>query len=220
MQRSALILWGGWPGHFPQQGAEVVAALLAKDGFVTTVTPDYTALTEAARFDLIVQVITNDQIDPALVQSLTDAVRAATGWAGYHGGLAASFHAAVKFHYLPGVHWVAHPGDRTARYRVNVTQPDDPIMQGIGDFDYQSEQYYVLHDPPVELLATTTFTGDHDPVTTGAVMPVVFKRRFGKGRIFYTALGPTPEELSHPQAREILRRGLSWAARGPEEIRP
>ena len=108
MQRSALILWGGWPGHFPQQGAGVVAALLAKDGFVTTVTPDYTALTEAARFDLIVQVITNDQIDPALVQSLTDAVRAATGLAGYHGGLAASFHA-FKFHYLTGVHWVAIP---------------------------------------------------------------------------------------------------------------
>jgi len=54
-------------------------------------------------------------------------------------------------------------------------------------------------------------------VTTGVVMPVVFKRRPGEGRIFYTALGHTPDELSHPQVREILRRGLSWATRGPEE---
>ena len=54
-------------------------------------------------------------------------------------------------------------------------------------------------------------------MTTGVVMPVVFKRRPGEGRIFYTALGHTPDELSHPQVREILRRGLSWATRGPEE---
>jgi type 1 glutamine amidotransferase len=31
--------------------------------------------------------------------------------------------------------------------------------------------------------------------------------------VFYTALGHSPEELNHPQGREILRRGLIWATR-------
>lgn len=217
MPRRALILWGGWAGHRPEAGAQVLAGMLAEDGFDVTVTPDYSALAEAALHDLVVPVITNDRIDPPLVDALTLAVRAGTGLAGYHGGLAASFHAAVKFHYLCGLHWVGHPGDMAARYRVTVTKPDDPIMQGIEDFDYQSEQYYLLYDPSLEILASTTFSGEHDPAARGVTMPVVTKRQFGAGRIFYTALGHVPEELSHPQARLILRRGLTWAARGSRQ---
>ncbi len=213
MTRRALIPWGGWAGHKPEEGANVVAAMLEEDGFSVTVTSDYAEFAEAAAYDLVVPIITNDQIDPALIDSLTLAVRAGTGLAGYHGGLAASFHGAVRFHYLCGVHWVAHPGDMAAKYRVTVTRPHDPLMQGITDFDYRSEQYYLLFDPSVEILATTSFSGEHDPAVRGVTMPVVVKRHFGVGRIFYTALGHLPEELSHPQARLILRRGLNWAAR-------
>ncbi len=217
MKRRALIPWGGWAGHRPEEGANIVAQILSDDGFDVTLTPDYAAFAEAATFDLVVPVITNDQIDTALVDSLTRAVRAGTGLAGYHGGLAASFHSAVRFHYLCGLHWVGHPGDMAARYRVTVTRPHDPVMQGIADFDYHSEQYYLLHDPSVEILATTTFSGEYDPASRGVTMPVVIKRHFGAGRIFYTALGHVPEELSHPQARLILRRGLTWAARDTEQ---
>jgi len=71
----------------------------------------------------------------------------------------------------------------------------------------------MLYDPSIEVLATTTFSGAHDPVSRGVTMPVVVKRRFGAGRVSYTALGHTPAELTHPQARLILRRGLTWAAR-------
>lgn len=213
MGRRALIVWGGWPGHFPQEGASVVAAMLTEDGFAVTVTPDYGAFADSSAFDLVVPVITNDQIAPALVDDLSDAVRGGTGLAGYHGGLAASFHGSVRFHYLCGVHWVAHPGNMEARYRVTVTRPQDPLMQGIADFDYQSEQYYLLYDPSIEVLATTTFSGAHDPVSRGVTMPVVVKRHFGAGRVFYTALGHTPDELTHPAARLILQRGLNWAAR-------
>jgi type 1 glutamine amidotransferase len=214
MKRKALIVWGGWAGHMPKEGAAVVGDLLTEAGFDITMTPDYTSFADAASYDLVVPVITNDQIAPALVEALTQAVRSGTGLAGYHGGLAASFHGAVKFHYLCGVHWVAHPGDMAAQYRVTVTRPHDPLMQGIEDFDYHSEQYYLLYDPSVEILATTTFSGAHDPASRGVTMPVVLKRHFGAGRIFYTALGHVPAELSHPQARMILRRGLIWAARG------
>lgn len=217
MERRALIPWGGWAGHRPEEGANTIAEMLAEDGFAVTLTADYTAFSDAADYDLVVPVITNDQIDDRLIDSLTRAVRAGTGLAGYHGGLAASFHRAVRFHYLCGLHWVAHPGDMAAKYRVTVTRPQDPVMHGIADFDYQSEQYYMLYDPSVEILATTSFSGEHDPVTRGVTMPVVIKRHFGAGRIFYTALGHVPEELSHPQARLILRRGLNWAARNIEQ---
>ena len=164
----------------------------------------------------MVPVIAHDRIDPALVHNLTDAVRTGTGLASCHGGLAASFPGAVKFHFLTAVHWVALPGDTVARYRVFATMPDIAIMQGMGDFDDPSAQYYVLCDLSVDLPATTTFTGDHDMATTGVKMPVVFKRRFGAGPITYSALGRKHRELTH--AHEIPRRGLSLAARDPKEI--
>jgi type 1 glutamine amidotransferase len=44
-------------------------------------------------------------------------------------------------------------------------------------------------------------------------MPVAFKRQFGSGRVFYSALGHVASEFDHPYMRLILRRGLSWAAR-------
>ena len=31
--RQALIVWGGWEGHEPRQGAEVIQAFLEEDGF-------------------------------------------------------------------------------------------------------------------------------------------------------------------------------------------
>jgi type 1 glutamine amidotransferase len=68
-------------------------------------------------------------------------------------------------------------------------------------------------DPSNEVLATTTFSGEHAPWTKGVVMPVVWKRRYGEGRVFYSSLGHVSKEFEVPEMRTILRRGLVWAAR-------
>ena len=47
----------------------------------------------------------------------------------------------------------------------------------------------------------------------GVVMPVVWKRRHGKGKVFYSSLGHVAAEFEVPEMRTILRRGLNWAAR-------
>ena len=212
--KRALIVWGGWAGHEPEASAETVAGFLRQDVFDVEVTADYARLGDdrTASYDLVIPMITNDQVDRDVVKRLADAVRAGTGLGGHHGALATSFRSVVEFHYLCGVQWVAHPGN-IIDFRVDITRPDDPVVAGISGFAYRSEQYYLHYDPSIEILATTAFSGEHDEAARGVVMPVVFKRRFGKGRIFYTALGHVPAELAHPSAQKILRRGLAWAAR-------
>jgi type 1 glutamine amidotransferase len=97
---------------------------------------------------------------------------------------------------------------------VHIEKPFDPVMEGISDFDYHSEQYYLHTDPSIDVLATSLFTGAHHEATTGVKMPAVYKRQFGKGRIFYSSLGHVPAEFEkYPAAATILRRGLNWAAR-------
>ena len=214
MTRTALIFWGGWEGHEPQACAARLSDILTQDGFAVDSRPGTDVLTQddLGRFDLIVPMMTQAEVAPDALTNLIAAVEAGTGLAGIHGGMGDTFRAQPSYQFMTGGQWVAHPGD-FLDYRVQITTPDDPIMQGVGDFDYHSEQYYLHVDPGIEVLATTTFDGTHAPWTKGTVMPVVWKHRYGAGRVFYSALGHNAAELDHPQAQTILRRGLSWAAR-------
>ena len=87
-------------------------------------------------------------------------------------------------------------------------------MKGLKSFEHRSEQYYMHVDPANEVLATTTFTGEHAPWIDGVVMPVVWKKRYGAGRVFYSSLGHRAYELDVPEIRTLMTRGMLWAARG------
>jgi len=60
-------------------------------------------------------------------------------------------------------------------------------------------------------LATTTFTGDHIDWIDGVTMPVVWKKQFGKGNVFYSSLGHFAADFDTPEALKIMQRGILWA---------
>jgi type 1 glutamine amidotransferase len=213
--REALIVWGGWSGHEPEIGANIVADMLKKEGFSTYIENTTEAFADPAIADmsLIVPIYTMSKIEKEELDNLNRAVLGGVGLAGYHGGMADAFRESVDYHFMVGGQWVAHPGN-IIDYRVDITKPDDPIMQGLpASFPYRSEQYYMHVDPSNEVLATTTFSGEHAPWVDGVVMPVVWKRHHGKGRVFYSSLGHVTKEFEVPEMRTILERGLLWAAR-------
>ena len=212
--RKAMIVWGGWPGHDPDLCASMIRGWLKAEGFEVRVETTTAAFADPAVHDLslIVPIYTMSKIEKDEVQNLTKAVESGVGLAGYHGGMGDAFRESPEYQFVCGGQWVAHPGN-IIDYHVNVTRRDDPIMQGIDDFPYRSEQYYMHVDPSNEVLATTTFSGEYAPWIDGVVMPVVWKRRHGKGRVFYSSLGHAVSEFQVPQMRTILRRGLAWAAR-------
>ena len=212
--REALIVWGGWAGHEPEQCAGIVEKMLSGQGFKVHVETSTKAFANPllAQMSLIVPICTQIKIEKEELANLTQAVRGGVGLAGFHGGMGDSFRDAVDYQFMTGGQWVAHPGG-IIDYRVNITRHDDPVMAGIGDFDYHSEQYYMHVDPANEVLATTTFLGQYAPWVDGVVMPVVWKRRYGTGRVFYSALGHVAQEFEVPQMRSILARCRDWAAR-------
>ena len=212
--RNALIVWGGWNGHEPDKGAAIVAEMLRSEGFAVRVETSTRAFADpsVADMSLIVPICTMQKIEKDELENLTQAVRNGAGLAGFHGGMCDAFREAVDYQFMTGGQWVAHPGG-IIDYRVNILRHDDPVMAGLEDFDYHSEQYYMHVDPSNDVLATTTFTGEHASWTAGVVMPVVWKRRHGRGRVFYSALGHLSSEFAVPQMRTILHRGMLWAAR-------
>jgi type 1 glutamine amidotransferase len=214
MGRTALIFWGGWEGHTPARSAAVVKELLTGHGFDVRLEEGTQVLADPgiSQLDLIVPVITMSTIGKPELENLTAAVRSGTGLAGFHGTMCDSFRNETEYQFMTGGQWVAHPGN-IIDYRIDISRPDDPIVSGIGGFAYRSEQYYMHVDPTNEVLATTTFTGEHLDFVKGVVMPVVWKRRHGLGRVFYSALGHTADEFAVPQMRTIFERGALWASR-------
>jgi uncharacterized protein len=213
--REALIVWGGWSGHEPELGAHIVSDMLKKEGFETYIENTTEAFADPAIADmsLIVPIYTMSKIEKEELDNLTRAVKGGVGLAGYHGGMGDAFREAVEYQFMVGGQWVAHPGN-IVDYRVDIVKRDDPIMEGLpASFPYRSEQYYMHVDPSNEVLATTTFSGEHAFWVDGVVMPVVWKRHHGKGRVFYSSLGHVTKEFEVPEMRTIIQRGLLWAAR-------
>jgi len=214
-KKKVLIVWGGWPGHEPKQTVDVFAPWLAEQGFDVEISSSLDSYLDAEKMkglSLIVQAVTMGTITPQQERGLRDAVRGGVGLAGWHGGLADSFRANPEYEFMVGGSWVAHPGN-IIDYTVNITKRDDPIMKGLPDFKMRSEQYYMLVDPGVEVLATTTFSGETLPAIKGVVMPVVWRKMYGQGRVFNSTLGHVAADFSVVEAKEIIKRGMLWAAR-------
>lgn len=164
--------------------------------------------------DLIVQCWTGGRLTQAQEDGLLNAVRAGTGFAGWHGGIVATAYENAGYQFMVGGRFITHPGG-FVDYRVNVVS-EHPIVIGVDDFDVHTEQYFCHVDPTITVLATTTFTGDHGaPETAGAVMPVVWVKRYGAGRVFVNTLGHAPPDLVVPFTNLITRRGLLWAVKPP-----
>ena len=215
MMKKALMVWGGWDGHEPQQCIQVFAPLLAAAGFDVEISDTLDAYlnTEKMRdYDLISQVVTMSSITDAQLRGLLAAIHSGAGFGGWHGGMADAFRNNTEYQWMVGGQWVAHPGN-IIDYRVNITNHEDPITAGLADFDMHSEQYYMHVDPANEVLATTTFNTDIAPWVNGTVMPVVWKRMWGEGRVFYSSLGHKAVDFDVPEAKEIQRRGMLWASR-------
>ena len=215
LMKSALIVWGGWEGHEPEKGAAIFAAFLREQGYHLEIATTLDIYLDEARMrslDLIVPIWTMGTITPEQEKGLLQAVQNGAGLAGWHGCLADSFRANPDYQFMVGGQWVAHPGG-IIDYEVQIVKQDDPITQGIQDFHMHSEQYYMHVDPFNEVLATTTFSGEHAPWIAGCVMPVVWKKRWGAGRVFYSSLGHLARDFDVPQALEIMKRGMLWASR-------
>jgi len=208
----ALIVWGGWDGHQPQAFAEICAQLLRDEGLDVEISASLDALTEdaLAGLSLVVPIWTMGTIPAERLTALLEAICRGVGIAGFHGGMGDAFRDATDYQFMVGGQFVAHP-DGIKDYVVHIVE--DPLTEGLSDFRVRSEQYYMHVDPSNHVLATTRFEPTAAPWVTGVEIPVAWTRRWGEGRVFYSSLGHAPEELDVPEARELLRRGMAWAAR-------
>ncbi len=217
---SALIVQGGWNGHQPKEVSELFKSVLEKEGFKVEVSDTLDAFTDEKKLlglNLIVPIWTMGKITGEQRGPVSKAVQAGVGIAGCHGGMCDSFREDTEWQFMTGGQWVAHPGNDGVKYKIHIKDPDHEITRGLKDFDVASEQYYLHVDPAVRVLATTTYPtpGVEGPHTANGFfeMPQVWTKYWGKGRVFYNALGHQANIFNIPEALELMRRGFLWAAK-------
>lgn len=218
--KKSLVVWGGWDGHEPEAVAGLFREILEAEGFSVTLsdTLDSFVSEDLSAFDLIVPVWTMGQISGEQSRAVTSAVAGGVGLAGCHGGMCDAFRGDTEWQFMTGGQWVAHPGNDGVKYSVELVRGvNDDLVSGLPDsFDVESEQYYLHVDPGVKVLATTDFPapGVEGPHTANPCkMPQIWTKMYGKGCVYYNALGHTRSVLEADVPRELLRRGLVWAAR-------
>jgi type 1 glutamine amidotransferase len=230
MTRRALVVRGGWDGHVPQAATDLFIPFLTEQGFEVRVEEDNEVYADAATMaatDLVLQCVTMSQISGEALAGLRAAVAAGTGLAGWHGGIADSYRSSSDYLHLIGGQFACHPGkpeaerrggaeDNFLPHRIELTAAgrEHEITAGLDDFDLVTEQYWVLHDDLIDVLATTTHPAREDqpwhrPVTS----PAVWTRQWGAGRVFVATPGHSVDVLEQPSVRTIVNRGLLWASR-------
>jgi type 1 glutamine amidotransferase len=228
--KRALIVRGGWDGHQPVEATNLFVPFLESNGFEVRVEESPAVYADAdylPTVDLIVQSNTMNTIEVAEFEGLRAAIEAGTGLAGWHGGIADSYRNNSDYLQMIGGQFAAHPGkhpservgeqsDNYLPHTIDMlpAAADHPITRGIGSFELTTEQYWVLHDDYLDVLATTTqAVREWDPWTRPITSPAIWTRQWGAGRIFVSTPGHRVEILENPNVRTIIERGLLWASR-------
>jgi len=209
--KKALFVSGGWPGHKPEEITRIFKARLEDHDYEVTVSEDLEVYADEEglkQYQLIFPSWTMDKLSKEQTKGLTAAVRSGVGLGGVHGGMGDAFRGNLDYEWMVGGNFLSHP--HVGDYTVRLTSVSHEITDGMPtEFPYNSEQYYMMVDPGITVLADTLY--EHDGQR--CIMPVTWIKNWGQGRVFYCALGHDPAEFeSHPHVTDMVVRGLLWAS--------
>ena len=222
--KNILFVYGGMKGHKPAESVDLMVPKLRAEGANVKIYNKLSVYTNEklmSETDLIIQTWTLGKITKKQFKGLQNAVMNGTGLAGWHGGLGDAFRDNLKFQFMVGGQFLSHPGGQID-HSIKIIDNNDPITNGLEDFDLKkTEQYYMLIDPNIKVLAISEFErenyekpGKHENKITGSTMPVVWKKNYGKGRIFYSSIGHHLTEFKVPEVMTMQMRGFRWASEG------
>lgn len=242
LRKDGVLIVGGTSHDMDYARLELLKALAEHDHLRVACLADFEAAETIRNAAFAVAYTSNVQPSPTGQQALQEMVERGGRLLALHAtnalfdftphGVAAR-PAAAGFMDLLGSQFIAHPPIGT--FTVDVVDDAHPLTRGITAFETLDELYLADMRAPARVLLETRFTGaapgfaraewaDHAP------RPILYLRQAGAGEVVYFNLGharghydaphrtpywPNVERGSWdtPEFREILARGIRWAAR-------
>lgn len=131
----------------------------------------------------------------------------------------------VEYEKLVGLLWrngtTGH--GRFHAFDVHVTDRDHPITRDLPDLIGHPDELYhrLVNVQGVDNRVLATAFSREELGGSGAQEPMIVVRHYGAGRVFHTPLGhvwrgvpETRRSFREPQFRELVARGVEWAATG------
>lgn len=243
----AVLICGGQWHDFDYARRCLLAELAAFERVRTRVFEDYARIDALDAADVLITYTCNRVPDTAQSAALARFLSRGGRWLALHGTNAAVVRnpptAATLFSTPPipdevtellGSRFLGHPP--IAPYTVTPTEPEHPLVRGIGPFEVTDELYISELRPPLRVLAHTRFVGESTGFADGHTTldeprPVLYLKEHGPGAVCYFTLGhcrgrfdlqdlgvpdlgePDRGSWGVPAYRTVLRRCLSWAVR-------
>ena len=113
-----------------------------------------------------------------------------------------------------GGEFITHGSDpRLQDANLVVNDPKFPGLQGVSSPVSLKEEWYSLKDfqSDLHVILTLDTKGMHGACYERAPYPVTWARMYGRGRVFYTAIGDRPENWKNEFFLNLLAGGTRWA---------
>ena len=175
-----------------------------------------------APYNAIVVYYTGGELSLPQKRGLVESVAAGKGFVAVHGA-ACSFGNSPEYLAMLGGVFKTHPFIR--EYTVSISDHDHPVTRNLKGhsvkdwekwpvFEYKvlDEQYLLDCDSRVRVLATTLFRGE--------TWPVAWIKPWGKGKVFYLALGHDARACRNPFFAHIFKAAVAWAADPAPDPKP
>ncbi len=217
VSKGKILLFGGGGCHDYKSICPLLAQYL---GEIAGISVDYVAedydifrADRISAYDMAVIYHTGGELPPAPKRGLVEWVASGKGFVGVHSA-ADSFKNAPKYLAMLGGVFRAHPFKR--EYIVSLADNEHPISRDIEGYSVENwekwpvyeykvrdEQYLLDYDRRVRVLATALFKG--------VSRPVAWVKPWGKGKVFYLALGHDVEACRNTLFRKLFINGSQWA---------
>ncbi len=209
-----LILAGGEIHDYQACGKEIHRILDADDRFeVTYIENDLSVFADGTleTCDVLVFYYTAGELTAAQRDGLLDWVAAGKGFVGVHSA-ADSFRNCPEYAAMIGGHFMTHPHYRT--YQVMIADPEHPVTKDLVDADppeffVEDEMYVTSYAPRNHILAHALWKN--------TTVPVAWVKPWGKGKVFWLALGHDGHACQQNIFEKFLIRGTAWAATPSEQ---
>lgn len=207
-----LLIVGGHPiHHFHICGLEIEDILIKDGRFEVEKVEDDLSIFESSRlksYDVIVLYWTGGEISDFQLNGLSNFINIGGGLVGIHSATDA-FHNNPCYEAMIGGRLFMHKDFR--KYHVSVTNSQHPITKDLDEFWVEDEQYIMDYDHRVNVLCSALWKGQ--------TMPVAWTKKWGKGRIYYLALGHRSDAWHESDGckqeifKVLLTRGISWVSK-------
>ena len=231
MKPIPVLLITGANNHDWKRTAPFLKTVLDRSGrFADTLTEDPSSVLEKGdlgRFELFLLDYNGPDWSPAAQKNFLAAVSGGTGVVAVHAANN-SFPEWTEYEKMIGLTWRSMSGHgKFHEFTVKATAEPNPVTRGLRDFRTPDELYHKLvRTPGVDLKVLATAWSDPALGGTGLDEPMFTTTQYGKGRVFYHALGHVwPGDgaqnpgcslvaLENAGFQDTLLRACEWAATG------